>query len=165
MGAAAGCVNIFTALLQFTAWRKMAQHVRVSVRFVDVATLKKMFKYCAVLTVWSVCMLFVSGLDVTIVGNYSFGETAYYSIAASPTTFVLMIIAALMSPCCPQLPRLTYKYFRPDRQSAAGIHTVCHPSTLFLLTRPPLLVLGYLIRVWVGPVYALHSVHFLRILV
>ena len=165
MGAAAGCVNIFTALLQFAAWRKMAQHVRVSVRSIDVATLKKMLKYCAVLTVWSVCMLFVSGLDVTIVGHYSFGETAYYSVAASPTTFVLMIIAALMGPLLPATSALSVQR-SSNQMGKVLLRSTRYATTLLLLTGLPFIVLGYLIlRVWVGPVYALHSVHFLRILV
>ena len=107
MGATVACVNLFSALLQFAAWRRLGAHIRVSLRFVDVTTLKKMLSYCAVLTVWSVCMLFVSGLDITIVGHYSFSETAYYAIAASPTSLILLIIAALMGPLLPATSALS----------------------------------------------------------
>jgi O-antigen/teichoic acid export membrane protein len=110
-------------------------------------------------------MLFVSGLDVTIVGHYSFGETAYYSVAASPTSFVLMIIAALMGPLLPATSALSVQR-SSDQMGKVLLRSTRYATILLLLTGLPFVVLGYLIlRVWVGPVYALHSVHFLRILV
>ncbi len=91
MGAAAAGVNILTALLRIVTWQRLAHHIRVSLRSVDVTLLRQMLKYCAILTVWSVCALFISGLDLTIVGHYSFSETAYYAIANAPTSFLLTI--------------------------------------------------------------------------
>jgi O-antigen/teichoic acid export membrane protein len=165
MAAAAGCMNIFTALLQFIAWRKMAYHIRVSVRFIDVATLVSMYKYCAVLTVWSVCMLFVSGLDITIVGHYSFSETAYYSIATSPTTFVLAITAALMGPLLPATSALSV-HRSCTQMGSILLRSTRYATIILLLTGLPMVVVGYVVlRAWVGPIYAVHSIQFLRILV
>jgi len=165
MGAAAGCVNIFTALLQFAAWRKMAQGIRVSVHFVDKVMLGTMFKYCAVLTLWSVCMLFVSGLDLTIVGYYAFSQTAYYSIATSPTAFMLMITAALMGPLLPAASALSVQRTRIQMGSIL-LRSTRYATVLLLLTGMPLVVGGYMIvRAWVGPTYAAQSIQLLRILV
>ena len=66
-----------------------------------------MLKYCAVLTVWSVCMLFISGLDLTIVGHYSFSETAYYAIANAPTSFIMMIGRGTDEPLLPATSALS----------------------------------------------------------
>jgi O-antigen/teichoic acid export membrane protein len=165
MGMAAGCMNILTAMLQFMAWRKMAHHIRIQVHRIDVAMLQKMFKYCAVLSVWSVCMLLVSGLDITIVGHYSFSETAYYSIATSPTTFVLAVTSALMSPLLPAASALSVE------RSCTQMGTILLRSTRYatvamLLTSLPLVVVGHVIlRTWVGPVYAIRCIQLLRILV
>jgi len=165
MGVAAGCMNIFTALLQWIAWRKMAYQIRISVHFVDLPTLVKMVKYCGVLTVWSVCMLCVSGLDVTIVGHYSFRETAYYSIATSPTTFVLMITSALMGPLLPAASALGVHLSR-TQMGGILLRSTRYAAIILLLTGLPMLVAGYaILRVWVGPAYAAHSIQFLRILV
>jgi O-antigen/teichoic acid export membrane protein len=165
MGATVACVNVFSALLQFAAWRRLGAHIRISLRLVDAAIMKKMLSYCAVLTVWSVCMLFVNGLDLTIVGHYSFSETAYYAIAASPTSFILMIIGALMGPLLPATSALS------AHRSSTQMGTILLRSTrygtiLLLLTGLPLVVAGHpILSVWVGPAYAAHSVIFLRILV
>jgi O-antigen/teichoic acid export membrane protein len=165
MGAVTGCMNILTALLQFVAWKKMAQEIRVSLGLVDRATLEKMFKYCAVLTVWSVCMLFVSGLDITIVGHYSFNETAYYAIATSPTTFVLTIMAALMGPLLPATSALSVQR-SCTQMGRILLRSTRYTTIILLLTGLPLIVAGYVIlRAWVGPQYAAQSIQFLRILV
>jgi O-antigen/teichoic acid export membrane protein len=165
MGMAAGCMNILTALLQFMAWRKLANHIRVSVRLIDVAMLEKMFKYCAVLTVWSVCMLFVNGLDITIVGHYSFNETAYYSIATSPTTFVLTITAALMGPLLPAASALSV-HRSCTQMGSILLRSTRYATIIIILTGLPLVVVGYVIlRAWVGPIYAAHSIQLLRVLV
>ena len=165
MGATVACVNVFSALLQFAAWRRMGAHIRVSLRFVDLIVLKKMLSYCAVLTVWSVCMLFVNGLDLTIVGHYSFGETAYYAIAASPTSFILMIIGALMGPLLPATSALS-AHRNGTQMGSILLRSTRYGTILLLLTGLPLVVAGYpILSAWVGPAYAAHSVVFLRILV
>jgi hypothetical protein len=46
-------------------------------------------------------MLCVSGLDVTIVGHFDFGQTAFYSIATLPTNFILSIMGAALGPLLP----------------------------------------------------------------
>jgi O-antigen/teichoic acid export membrane protein len=165
MGAATAGVNIFTALLRIVTWHKLARHIRVSLGSIDLGLLKQMLKYCAILTIWSVCALFISGLDLTIVGRYSFGETAYYAIANAPTSFLLMISAAVMGPLLPATSALSVQ------RSSAQMGGVLLRSTRYaiivlFLTGLPFLVIGYwILREWVGPVYALHSLNFLRILV
>lgn len=165
MGAGAACVNIISGLLQIVAWRKSASHIHLSLRSVDVMMLKKMLRYCAVLGVWSMCTLFISGLDLTIVGHYSFSETAYYAIANSPTTFILMIIAALMGPLFPAASALSARRTSTE-MGAVLLRATRYATITTLVTGLPLLVAGYtILRWWVGPVYAIHSVRFLRILV
>jgi O-antigen/teichoic acid export membrane protein len=165
MGAAAASVNIFTALLQAGAWRRLAPHIRVSLRFIDMSMLKKMLEYCAILTVWSACMLFVSGLDLTIVGHYSYSETAYYAIAASPTSLILMIVGALMGPLLPATSALSVQR-SPGEMGGILARSTRFATIVLLLTGLPFLVAGhFILRLWVGPIYAAHSVQFLRMLV
>ena len=110
-------------------------------------------------------MLFVGGLDLTIVGHYSFGETAYYSVAASPTTLVLMIIAALTGPLLPATSALSVQR-NCTQMGSVLVRSTRYATILLALTGLPFLVIGYpILRVWVGPVYAEHSVRILRILI
>jgi O-antigen/teichoic acid export membrane protein len=165
MGAAAASVNVLNALLQVGVWRKSASHIRVSLRLIDMRLIKRMLQYCAVLTVWSVCAMFISGLDLTIVGHYSFGETAYYAIANAPTAFLITVVAALMGPLLPAASAQSVGR-SPAQMGTFLLQATRYSSIVLLLTGLPFLVVGFLIlRAWVGPAYALHSTPFLRILI
>jgi O-antigen/teichoic acid export membrane protein len=164
MGIAAAAVNLTTALLQVAMWRKLASQIRVSLRAIDFTMVRQMFRYCAVLTVWSVCMLFISGIDVTIVGHYAFNDVAYYSIATAPTNFILLILGAALGPLLPATSALSVAR-SPEQMGNILLRTTRYSTILLLVTGLPLLVCGYpILRLWVGATYAQNSVQFLRIL-
>jgi O-antigen/teichoic acid export membrane protein len=164
MGAAVAAVNLLTALLQVMIWRRLAPHVNVTLRVIDVSVLRKMLEYCGVLTVWSVCMLFISGIDITIVGHYAFNEVAFYSIATSPTTLILSIIGAVLGPLLPAASAMSVER-SPEQMGTILLRITRYSTIILLLTGLPALVGGYLLlRVWVGEIYSLHSIQFLRIL-
>jgi len=165
MGAAVALANVLSAVLQVIAWDRLATHIRVSLAAIDRATLRRMISYCLVLTIWSVCMLLIGGIDLTIVGHYDFSQTAFYSIATSPTTFILMLFGAVLGPLLPASSALSTE--RTPKQMGNILLRATRYGTLILLASGlPMLVGGYwLLRLWVGPEYATHSVQFMRILI
>jgi O-antigen/teichoic acid export membrane protein len=164
MGAAVAAVNLLSALLQVVAWRKLASHVLVTLHAIDFIMVKRMISYCTVLTIWSMCMLVISGIDITIVGHYAFSQVAFYSIATSPTNFILMIIGAVLGPLLPATSALSTER-TPQQMGDILLRTTRYSTILILLSGLPVLVGGYLIlRLWVGTTYALNSVEFLRVL-
>lgn len=165
MGALVAGVNVITGLLQVVAWRRLAGHIHVSLAKLDRAVVRQMLSYCSVLAIWTAGMLCVSGLDVTIVGHYDFGQTAFYSIATLPTNFVIAMMGAALGPLLPTASALS-----AERSAAAMgqvLARVTRYSVLLLgLSGLPLLVCGHwLLRLWVGQEFALHSIAFLRVLV
>ena len=164
MGAAVAAANLFSALVQLGAWKKLAPHIEVSLRIIDRGMLNQMLGYCIALSVWSVCMLFVSGIDLVIVGHYDFSQTAFYSIANSPTTFVLMLIGAVLGPLLPASSALNADR-TPEQMGDVVLRTTRYGAVILLASGLPVLVCGYwLLRLWVGANYAVHSVQYLRIL-
>jgi len=165
MGTAVAVVNVATSLLQFVAWKKLIARVRLSVSMVNAPVLRQMARYCFLLAVWTVGMVCVSGLDVTLVGHYAYGETAYYSIAVLPTNFMLVIMAAMLGPVIPASSALSTQ--RSPVEMGHLLARASRYSTMFLLlTGLPLVVYGLpILRIWVGPVYAEKSFRYLQILV
>lgn len=165
MGAAVALVNVVTGSLQILAWRKKASHIPVSSSLMDSTTVRKMARYCSLQSIWTVGMLCVTGLDVTIVGHYDYPQTAYYSIAVLPTSFVLLIISSMVNPLMPASSAMS------TRRSAAEMgkflaRATRYTAVILLLAGLPLMVCGYpILRLWVGPIYAVHTLKFLRILV
>lgn len=165
MGAAVAGANLVAALLQVVAWKKLAGQVRVSLFGVDRRMLKQMLAYCVVLSIWSVCMLLISGIDLAIVGHYDFAQVAFYSIATSPTTFLLMLVGAVLGPLLPASSALSTE--RSAQQMGELLLRATRYATVILLAIGlPMMAWGYLLlRIWVGPNYAVNSVQYLRILV
>jgi O-antigen/teichoic acid export membrane protein len=164
MGAGVAAVNVATGMIQISAWRRMASHVRLSFAGLDRAVLKQMLSYCSVMGIWTVGMLCVSGLDVTIVGHFDFGQTAFYSIATLPTNFILSIMGAALGPLLPAASALSAS--RSAEAMGELLSRLTRYSTvLLLLCGLPMMLGGYwILSLWVGAAYAAHTITFLRVL-
>ena len=164
MGIAIAGVNIAFALAQIGSWRALAYHIRIRMRLVEAATLARLARYCSVLTLWSVAMLFVSGLDTVIVGHYDFHATAYYAVAANATSFLTALLQALMSPLVPAASALSVDR-TPRQMGQLLLRATRYGVGLMLVAGLPLLLGSYVVlRVWMGADFALHGVPYLRIL-
>jgi len=165
MGVAAALVNVATGVLQVFAWRKQASHIRLSVRLVEYRVLKNVARFCTYQSIWTVGMLCVTGLDVTIVGHYDYIQTAYYSIATLPTSFVLLIVSSILNPLMPASSALSTQR-SPAEMGDILARITRYGTMILLLTGLPLIVCGLpILRLWVGEAYALHTIQYLRILV
>lgn len=165
MGIAVALVNVVTGLSQVVAWRKKASRIRISIGFVDHLTIRTMVRYCSLQSIWIFGMLCVTGLDVVIVAHYDYVQAAYYSIATLPTSLALSIIGSMMGPLMPASSAMS------TQRSAAEMgdflaRATRYTTVILLLSGLPLMVCGFpILRLWVGPVYALHTLGYLRILV
>jgi O-antigen/teichoic acid export membrane protein len=110
-------------------------------------------------------MFFVTGLDIVIVGHFDYLQTAYYSLAALPTSFLLVIIYSLLGPLMPASSALSTR-FSPSQMGDLLAKITRYSTIALLLVGLPLVVFGFpILRLWVGSEYALHTVTYLRILV
>jgi len=165
MGIAVAFVNIVTGVSQVVAWRKKASHVRISIGFVDRRVLKSMARYCSLQSIWLFGMLCVTGLDLTIVGHYDYVQTAYYSIATLPTTFLLLILGSMIGPLMPAASAMSTQR-SPSEMGEFLARSTRYIAVMLLLAGLTLVVCGFpMLRLWIGPAYALHTIKYLRILV
>jgi O-antigen/teichoic acid export membrane protein len=132
---------------------------------VEYRILKNVARFCTYQSIWTVGMLCVTGLDVTIVGHYDYIQTAYYSIATLPTNFVLLIVSSILNPLMPASSALSTQR-SPAEMGDILARITRYGTMILLLTGLPLIVCGFpILRLWVGEPYALHTVQYLRILV
>jgi O-antigen/teichoic acid export membrane protein len=165
MGIAVATVNIATGLLQVVAWKQRAAHIRVALDCIDWRTLKSMAGYCALQSVWMAGMLCVTGFDITIVGHYDYGQTAYYSIATLPTAFAMSVVGAMLGPLIPASSALS-THRTPAEMGVFLARATRYSTVMLLLTGLPFMVCGWqILRWWVGPAYASQTVPYLRVLV
>ena len=165
MGLAVALVNASSGMLQVLAWRKRASHVSISLGLVDFSVLRNVARYCSLQSISTIAMFCIAGLDIVIVGHFDYVQTAYYSIATLPTSFLLLIISSLLGPLLPASSALSTR-FSASQMGSFLTKLTRYNTIALLLTGLPLIVFAFpVLRLWVGPEYALHTVTYLRILV
>ncbi len=165
MGMAAALVNVFTGVLQWLAWRKCASDVLVSLRLLDFRILKNVTRYCSLQSVSTIAMFCITGLDIVIVGHFDYVQTAYYSIASLPTSFLLLMISSLLGPLVPASSALSTR-FSPSQMGTFLAKITRYNTIALLLVGLALVVFAFpILRLWVGSDYARHTATYLRILV
>lgn len=165
MGLAVALVNVVTGILQVAAWWKKASHVSLSIGLVDFRVLKSVARFCSLQSIWTIGMLCVTGLDITIVGHYDYGQTAYYAIAALPTNFMLLLVSSMLGPLMPASSAMS----RRESPAAMGhflARITRYSTVVLLLTGLPLIICGFpILKAWVGARYATHTLVYLQILI
>ena len=73
----------------------MGSRIKISLNYLSPKVLQELIDYCFSLTVWSLGLLLVTGLDLTIVGAYRFQEVSYDAIAATLVTFLNGLFGAV----------------------------------------------------------------------
>jgi O-antigen/teichoic acid export membrane protein len=165
MGLAVASVNVITGILQVGAWHKTVPYVRLSIDLVEFRVLKKVARFCSLQSIWTIGMLCVTGLDITIVGHYDYGQTAYYSIATLPSNFLLLIIVSMLGPMMPASSAMSTRQ-SPVKMGEFLARITRYCTVVLLLTGLALIVCGFpVLRLWVGTEYATHTLLYLRVLV
>ncbi len=77
-------INLLTSAVEVGAWKSLASSIHVRLISTDRSMTRQMLAYCFTLTIWSASMLFISGLDLTIVGHYAFNQVAFYYFSKAP---------------------------------------------------------------------------------
>ena len=96
MAALIGAGNALTSVLLAVAFRRAGG--RVATRNERIAgTARTLFAFSWVLTVWTVAMLIVQGLDTTLVGWFDFKRVGAYGFAAGVVTLISGVMANLFT--------------------------------------------------------------------
>jgi O-antigen/teichoic acid export membrane protein len=157
---------IATALAQFLGWRSYArEHIGFTFLLYEPKSALRLAKYGSVLSLWTVAMLLISGLDTVIVGHYNYTNTGFYAIASSATNVMLAVVASIFGPMLPALSSMQAGT-TPTRMGEVAIKTTRYCTLLLCLLGLPLFFGAYpLLSIWVGRPYAARSALYLQVLV
>ena len=158
--------NVAMAATQFFGWQKLIKaRVDFSFLFFHRGAARQLAKYGSVLSIWTLAMFFVSGLDLVIVGHYQYKETGFYSIANGAANFMLALVSSIFGPLVPAVSSMQAGT-TPSRIGDICVRITRYCATLLLLFGLPLMIAGYpLLSVWVGKKYASQSALYLGVLV
>lgn len=153
----AGCIAITTVLgglVQVFVVRRLLPTLKLSRSCVQASTAKELGGYCVGLTVWTVGMLLISGLDVAIVGHFDFKAVGYYSIAAALVMLFSGAHSAISSAFMTPVAAL-HASGEVDQIKGVILHAT-RMSTLVNLLAVTATCLGgkFFLQHWVGEPYA-----------
>jgi O-antigen/teichoic acid export membrane protein len=159
-----GSPSLLGGLLQMVAVHGLTTDGRARLQHISRGIGAELLRFCVGLTVWSIGMLIVSGLDVTIVGHFQFSAVGFYSIASMLVVFFAglsnAVLSALMAP-------VAALHARGGSGRILQIVFVATRMTLFAnlcLTATILLWGESALRLWVGPAYADSAFPVLKVL-
>lgn len=159
-----GAFNLLGGLLQYRFCRSLLPGMRIRPAYVTRAMAGELLHYCTGLTAFTFGMLLVGGLDLTVVGYFSFGNTGYYAIASTAIAFMVgiggSVYSALMTPLAVLQERGDLERIRSLILSSTRLGS--YASLLLIVLA---LVAGRpLFTLWVGPLYAQHALSILEVL-
>jgi O-antigen/teichoic acid export membrane protein len=151
--------------LQYVFFKRVCPGWRIGVLSSRPAARRELLSYCASLTVWSVSMLLVTGLDTTIVGIFDFKSVAAYGISASIVAFFIGTFRSIVSPVLQ-----VFAKFHAQNKETALLSLLRASSSLIsilLIVSACWMILpaGLLFRLWVGPGIAGLAVRIFTILI
>jgi O-antigen/teichoic acid export membrane protein len=166
LAMAMAAFNIATAASQFLGWRRFVRaRVGFSFFFFDRRSALKLAKYGSVLSIWTLAMLLISGLDIVIVGHFDYRNTGFYAVASSITNFMLVVVGSVFGPILPAVSSIQAGS-TPSHIGELVIRVTRYCTLLLCLLGLPILFAAYpLLSLWVGHQYAIRSAPYLEILV
>jgi O-antigen/teichoic acid export membrane protein len=164
LSACIASATLLGSLSQIVMVKRLLPTLTVSLSGVRASTAMELGEYCVGLTVWTVGMLLISGLDVAIVGHVDFKAVGYYSIAAALVTLFsgahTAICSAFMTPVAALQASGEVDRIRRIILNATRLSTFSN----LLAVAGTFLGGKFLLQLWVGEPYASQALPIVRIL-
>jgi O-antigen/teichoic acid export membrane protein len=113
----------------------------------------ELISYCTSMTIWSMGMLVISGLDAVIAAHFDFRWAGYYAVAASVSTLLVGLQAAVLQPFIAISASLHSRGER-TRLGAMLVELSYLNTLLFMMLCVVVLAAGGpLLRLWLGDDY------------
>jgi O-antigen/teichoic acid export membrane protein len=147
--------NVVTAAIQFLGWRRLVKkRVDFSFLLFHRGSAVRLARYGSVLSIFTLAMFLISGLDLVIVGHYAYQETGFYAVANGVFAPLIPAVSSIQSATT------------PNRLGELCVKATRYCALLLCLLGLPLLIGGYpLLSLWVGKQYAAQSALYLEVLV
>jgi O-antigen/teichoic acid export membrane protein len=165
MAVALAAVNLASYAIAYFAARRLAPDIRFECSLIKMGAAKELLGYCSSLSIWSIAMLLITGLDLTLVAIFQYPAVAYYAVTASLVTFLSGLQNAVFSAL---MPAAAVLHARGDSQSLGRmmIRSSRYGAFLLLFTGLPLVLFAApILRLWVGQSFAEQGSKYLIVLI
>ena len=150
MATVTALANLVSYAVQYVAMRHIAPDVDFHVSLVRRSTARELMSYCFGLTVISFSMLFITGLDLILVGRFQFSALIPYSVSASLVVFLAGGISAILNVI---MPHAAVLHARHDSRQLGRLVLICTQATVVFLVfigLPLLIYAAPILSLWIG---------------
>ena len=157
--------NVIAYATQYALFKRFVPDLKFSLAWVRRSAAGELFHYCAALTVMSLSMLLINGIDLLLVGRFDFRAVIPYSVAASIIPLFTGALFAVLNAMMPQAAAL-HARGEAVQLGETVIASTRLGSLLLMLTGLPILIFaGPLLRIWIGSQYVAPGEGILKVLV
>lgn len=164
MGAGAAVANLLSYAGSAFVWRLCSGGAKIRLSLASRFFARQIGAYSGAVLVWTVAMLMISGLDLSIVGMFDYKSVAYYAVAATLTNLLVQAQGASFAAL---LPASSVLAARGDTQRLGEllVSSTRYGMLIMLAVVLPLILGGkFALRIWAGADYAQHSTAILQVL-
>jgi O-antigen/teichoic acid export membrane protein len=159
MALVVAATNLAAAIWQYLAYKKMAVGYRIALKSISKKSLGEVIESCVAISISSLGMLIVSGLDTTIIGFFDYKSVSYYALAATLTSFVFGVCSTILNTIVPVASSVGARN-EPEKLGELLISTTRYTLIVLIATNLPLLLLSKTVMtIWVGDDYATNTTH------
>lgn len=154
MAFAYAVINVAAAGVQLWLLHRIYPEIAFRRNAVTRQAARELVSYCTSLTIWSLGMLAIGGLDSVIAGRIDFHWAGYFAVAGSIVTIIVGVQAALLQPLVAVSAQLHSQGAR-DRLGELLIEATRTNALFFALSVLPLYLAGApLLELWLGEPFA-----------
>lgn len=157
--------NIASGIWQFLAYKKVSPGIKISRHNISRNSANEIISYCFGLSVWTIGMILVSGIDTAIIGYFDYHSLVYYSLAASLTSFVTSLQASIITVIMPKAAETGAKNDERALGDLLILATRYSTIIMVLISLPLLIAAKPLLTIWVGSEYSSHTTVLLQVLI
>lgn len=163
----ASCVaatNLLGGVVQVVFAKFLVPSLQIAWSLASVTVARNLSAFSAGIMIWSLSGLLVSGLDLTVLGYFSFKSVGYYAIGSALVVFIAGINGAVSSALMTPLAAL-HATAATDRIRSITLRVTRLGTYVNILLTCGIFLAGHLLlRAWVGNSYALQADPILEIL-
>jgi O-antigen/teichoic acid export membrane protein len=164
MAVVMGMANIGSGIWMFLAHKKIADKILISIKLVTKQLALELGEYCFGMSIWTIGMIMVSGLDTAIISFFDYASLVYYNLAATITNLVIGVQTAIVGSIMPTAAAMGARGNREELGKFL-LDSTRYGTIVIILTSLPILFGKWIISLWVGVDYATHVAPILTLLI
>jgi O-antigen/teichoic acid export membrane protein len=164
MAVVMGMANIGAGIWMFLAHKNLVDNIQISIKLFSKKLALELGEYCFGMSIWTIGIIMVSGLDTAIISFFDYASLIYYNLAATITNLIVGVQSAIIGSIMPTAAGMGARGNREELGKFL-LDSTRYGASVIILTSLPILFGKWIILLWVGVDYANHVAPILTLLI